>query len=169
MPANKYTTTWSIFEKFRSFLDNHDQVQGIFSGTEDMVDLEQLSPNEFPLVFYGMGQATLDQGSAALQVEIFVADQYLDDRETTPADSSYDDMLTAQGQTLLIARDIVAYFKNHEAYETGDRSFIARHDLDLPVILTPFTTKTKDHLQGWAMTVTINFDNDNDLCLVPLT
>ncbi len=159
-------TFFSIVEKLDSFLQAHEQVNGIFCGTDENVDLEEIDPKELPFVFYGFGQASFDEGTAAIDIELIVAEIVLELPD--PTNRKFE-VMTAQYQTLSILRDCISLLKNHDAFDSGNKGFMPRTDLTLPVNATPFTAKYKEHLVGWMATVTLTMDNENNLCLVPLS
>lgn len=166
MEANKYTTPKTIIQELYVFANGHDQLNHVFTGTDTEVDLDTLEPTQCPFVFFGIGQATFDEGSTSVDIEIVVADVYLpQERDGVEDNTGNFEVVSTQVQTLTLLRDVLKYLKHNRAEEYGTGYLQA--DMALPVVCEPFTAKYKEHLTGWSATVTVEFDATNDLCIVP--
>ena len=69
-------------------------------------------------------------------------------------------------ETLLIIKDVIANFR--QAVQTKSWAD-QRTDIEMPINLTPFTSRFSNLLTGWAGTFNIVVNNENNLCIVPQT
>jgi hypothetical protein len=88
---------------------------------------------------------------------VIIADQIQED--LVDLDDTY-------SETLLIIKDVIANFR--QALQTKSWAD-QRTDIEMPISLTPFTSRFSNMLTGWAGTFNIVCQNQNDLCVVPQT
>ena len=69
-------------------------------------------------------------------------------------------------EILLIIKDVISNFR--QAVQTKSWAD-QRTDIEMPINLTPFTSRFSNLLTGWAGTFNIVVNNENNLCIVPQT
>lgn len=69
-------------------------------------------------------------------------------------------------ETLLIIKDVISNFRQAVQTESWADQ---RTDIEMPITLTPFTSRFANLLTGWAGTFNIVVNNENNLCIVPQT
>ena len=132
---------------FSDIATNHLQLQSFNSGSLDDLDIEKLDADKFPLLYITPQPA----------IDVVVADQIQEDM--TDIDDTY-------SETLLIIKDVIANFR--QAVQTKSWAD-QRTDIEMPINLTPFTSRFSNLLTGWAGTFNIVVNNENNLCIVPQT
>jgi len=142
---------------FSDIATNHLQIQSFNSGSLDDLDIEKLDADKFPLLYITPQPAIVDAHTLTYSFDVVVADQIQEDMA---------DINDAYSETLLILKDVIANFRQ----ATESESWVdQRTDLDLPINLTPFTSRFSNMLTGWAGTFSIVCQNQNNLCDVPQT
>ena len=69
-------------------------------------------------------------------------------------------------ETLQILHDVLNEFK-HSMYST---SWVGNEVvLETPITCEPFTAKFDNELTGWSADVSVDVNNPNSLCIVPVT
>lgn len=169
MQANEYRTLITFVKEFRSFIQAHEQIETLFLGFDDEIDLEALDPQQLPFVFLGLGDATFDQGSTSVSFEIVIADIYLSQSQEGPIDAKGYEAMTAQQNLLYLMNDIFSWMKNGIYTTSGATAFNLQNTLELPLTLQPFNAKYKDHLIGWMGTFSLEINDQHDLCLAPVS
>tara|TARA_R100001086_G_scaffold238846_1_gene163847 strand:- start:6860 stop:7153 length:294 start_codon:yes stop_codon:yes gene_type:complete len=69
-------------------------------------------------------------------------------------------------ETLQIMQDVINEFK-HAMYSTSwvDNEVV----LETPITVEPFTARFENELTGWVADISIEVNNTNNLCIVPIT
>ena len=137
---------------FSDIATNHLQLQSFNSGSLDDLDIEKLDADKFP-----PQPAIVDAHTLTYSFDVVVADQIQEDM--TDIDDTY-------SETLLIIKDVIANFR--QAVQTKSWAD-QRTDIEMPINLTPFTSRFSNLLTGWAGTFNIVVNNENNLCIVPQT
>ena len=154
MTPNKPTNAYEIIEGLRTFASNHKQIQAFDVGPMDEADVAKLSAAGHPLMYVTLLDALMDEGTAEISLEILIGTLQPPDLESR---------VNVQSNMLYIMKDIIAFLKHHDY----DDSFVPRVTLDLPVTAEAFVYKLDNLLVGFTSIVRLQFDNTNDLCLVP--
>jgi hypothetical protein len=100
---------------------------------------------------------SVDAQTMTYSFTVIIADQIQEDM--TGIDDAY-------SETLLILKDVIANFRQAMRTESwADQTT----DLQMPIALSPFTSRFSNMLTGWAGTFNIVCQNQNNLCNVPQT
>jgi len=142
---------------FSDIATNHLQLQSFNSGSLNDLDIEKLDADKFPLLYITPQPATVDAQTLTYSFDVVVADQIQEDM--TDIDDTY-------SETLLIIKDVISNFR--QAIQTESWAD-QRTDIEMPITLTPFTSRFANLLTGWAGTFNIVVNNENNLCIVPQT
>ena len=142
---------------FSDIATNHLQIQSFNSGSLNDLDIEKLDADKFPLLYIPPQPAIVDAQTLTYSFDVVVADQIQEDM--TDIDDTY-------SETLLIIKDVIANFR--QAVQTKSWAD-QRTDIEMPINLTPFTSRFSNLLTGWAGTFNIVVNNENNLCDVPQT
>lgn len=164
----------NIVDTFRTIAEKHFQLQSFHSGQLDNVDIEKLDTNRFPLLYAEPQPATVDIGTLTYTFDIIVADRIIENKKDLDTgtiannfQSIYSDAVDdAYSNTLQIMKDVISEFRQ----STQSTSWAdGRTDIVLPITLTPFTARFSNMLTGFSGTFSIVVNNDNNLCVVPIT
>ena len=142
---------------FSEIATNHLQIQSFNSGSLNDLDIEKLDADKFPLLYITPQPAIVDAQTLTYTFDVVVADQIQEDM--TDIDDTY-------SETLLIIKDVISNFRQATQTESWADQ---RTDIDLPLNLTPFTSRFANLLTGWGGTFNIVVNNENNLCAVPQT
>ena len=142
---------------FSQIATNHLQIQSINSGSLNDLDIEKLDADKFPLLYITPQPAIVDAQTLTYTFDVVVADQIQEDM--TDIDDTY-------SETLLIIKDVISNFRQATQTESWADQ---RTDIEMPINLTPFTSRFANLLTGWAGTFNIVVNNENNLCIVPQT
>lgn len=142
---------------FSDIATNHLQLQSFNSGSLNDLDIEKLDADKFPLLYITPKPATVDAQTLMYSFDVVVADQIQEDM--ADIDDTY-------SETLLIIKDVISNFRQAVQTESWADQ---RTDIEMPITLTPFTSRFANLLTGWAGTFNIVVNNENNLCIVPQT
>tara|TARA_R110001599_G_scaffold225549_4_gene424686 strand:- start:755 stop:1252 length:498 start_codon:yes stop_codon:yes gene_type:complete len=142
---------------FSEIATNHLQIQSFNSGSLNDLDIEKLDADKFPLLYITPQPAIVDAQTLTYTFDVVVADQIQEDM--TDIDDTY-------SETLLIIKDVISNFRQATQTESWADQ---RTDIEMPINLTPFTSRFANLLTGWAGTFNIVVNNENNLCIVPQT
>ena len=140
---------------FSDIATNHLQLQSFNSGSLNDLDIEKLDADKFPLLYITPKPATVDAQTLMYSFDVVVADQIQEDM--ADIDDTY-------SETLLIIKDVISNFRQAVQTESWADQ---RTDIEMPITLTPFTSRFANLLTGWAGTFNIVVNNENNLCIVP--
>jgi len=149
-----------IVDLFESIVTKHYQLQAFQSGEISEIDPNKLDQQDFPLLFLQPNTATIDERTLTYSFDIYILTQVLDDG--TGINDSY-------SQTLLLKKDVVSEFRQI----LSSSSFVADADkheyiIELPISCDPFTERFANLLTGWTSTISIEVNNENNLCIAPI-
>ena len=142
---------------FSEIATNHLQIQSFNSGSLNDLDIEKLDADKFPLLYITPQPAIVDAQTLTYTFDVVVADQIQEDM--TDIDDTY-------SETLLIIKAVISNFRQATQTESWADQ---RTDIEMPINLTPFTSRFANLLTGWAGTFNIVVNNENNLCIVPQT
>ena len=154
MSANVKTNLYQLIEGFRTFATDHEQINHFGVGPVDDADVAKLSADDHPIMYITPGGVTLDEGTIIMDIDIIIG---------TMQPPSNEERMQVLSNMLYIMKDTVAWLKHHLA----ENEFRGRITLELPVTCEPFTTKLDNLLVGYTSIVSLEWNNENDLCLVP--
>lgn len=158
----------NLVNAFSDITTNHYQLQKFLSGELSEIDPEKLDQTQFPMMFLQPNIATVDVRTMTYSVDIFILTLIQDDG--TGIDDSY-------SETLLILKDVIAEFRQIMSSSSffANTSVDARRNdknqyiIQFPISCDPFTERFSNLLTGWSATISIQVNNENDLCNAPIS
>jgi hypothetical protein len=146
-----------MIDTFETIATNHHEINSFNSGSLNDVDIEKMDLSKFSLMYVEPEPVSVDAQTMTYSFTVIIADQIQEDM--TGIDDAY-------SETLLILKDVIANFRQAMRTESwADQTT----DLQMPIALSPFTSRFSNMLTGWAGTFNIVCQNQNNLCNVPQT
>ena len=163
-----------VIEVFETIALNHYNIQTFHSGMMDEVDINKLGLQDYIILYAEPGSATIDTGVMTYNFTLYVLDMINEEvDEETVVSSTISGRKNRQRQgrvdtyseNLQILQDVINEFKQN-LYST---SWIADEIvLETPINAEPFTARFNNLLTGWSATLSIQVNNTNNLCIVPI-
>tara|TARA_R110002020_G_scaffold41198_2_gene121497 strand:+ start:1261 stop:1770 length:510 start_codon:yes stop_codon:yes gene_type:complete len=151
--------------------EKHYEIYSFHSGMLDEVDINKLGADDYVILYAEPGVVTMNQGVMTYSFTLYVMDMVNDEIGDKP---NNDDIHTKQrvgrvdaySETLQILHDVINEFRQ-SLYSTSwvDNEVV----LQLPVNAEPFTARFNNLLTGWSSTINVDVNNQNNLCIVPIT
>ena len=146
--------------------EKHFEINSFHSGGMSEVDINKLGATDYVILYAEPGAATINTGVMTYSFTIYVMDLTNDQ---ILGDSHNNERITrtdTYSETLQIMQDVINEFK-HAMYSTSwvDNEVV----LETPITVEPFTARFENELTGWAADITIEVNNTNNLCIVPIT
>jgi hypothetical protein len=146
-----------MIDTFETIATKHHEINSFNSGSLNDVDIEKMDLSKFSLMYVEPEPVSVDAQTMTYSFTVIIADQIQEDM--TGIDDAY-------SETLLILKDVIANFRQAMRTESwADQTT----DLQMPIALSPFTSRFSNMLTGWAGTFNIVCQNQNNLCNVPQT
>ena len=144
--------------------DKHYEIKSFHSGFMDEVDINKLGATDYIILYAEPGQAVVDKGVLTYSFTIYVLDMINEELGDAPNKERLGRVDTLS-ENLQILQDVINEF-HHSLYSTSwvDDEVV----LDLPITCEPFTARFNNLLTGWSATLSLQVDNPNSLCLVPI-
>jgi hypothetical protein len=163
------------FRKAVGFLetiaDKHYMINSFHSGFMDEVDINKLGATDYVILYAEPGTATVDKGVMTYTFTIYLLDminESEDKFQTAGGEPNTERLgrLDTLSENLQILQDVINEF-HKSLYSTSwvDGEVI----LDLPISCEPFTARFDNLLTGWSATISMQVNNKNNLCIVPIT
>ena len=146
-----------VIETFENIATNHLMIQSFNSGSLNDVDIEKMDLSKFPLLYVTPQPVVVNAQTLTYSFEVIVATQIREDMT---------DLNDAYSETLLLLKDVIANFR--QCLQTGSYADQTT-DIEMPITLSPFTSRFANMLTGWGGVFNIVCQNENDLCSVPQT
>lgn len=146
-----------MIETFKTIATNHNEIHSFNSGSLNDVDIEKMDLSNFPIMYIEPEPVSVDAQTLTYSFTVIIADQIQEDM--TGIDDAY-------SETLLTLKDVIANFRQATQTESWADQ---RTSLEMPISLSPFTSRFSNMLTGWAGTFNIVCQNQNNLCNVPQT
>ena len=146
-----------MIDTFETIATKHHEIHSFNSGSLSDVDLEKYDLSNFPLMYVEPEPVSVDAQTLTYSFTVIIADQIQEDM--TGLNDAYSEML-------LILKDVIANFRQATQTESWADQ---RTSLEMPISLSPFTSRFSNMLTGWAGTFNIVCQNQNNLCDVPQT
>ena len=145
--------------------DKHYEINSFHSGLLDEVDINKLGATDYVILYAEPGDATIDTGVMTYSFTIYVMDLINDQVLGDSPNNQRTTRVDAYSETLQILHDVLNEFK-HAMYSTSwvDNEIV----LDTPISCEPFTAKFDNELTGWSADVSVQVNNPNSLCIVPV-
>ena len=140
-------------------------INSFHSGLLDEVDINKLGATDYVILYAEPGDATIDTGVMTYSFTIYVMDLINDQVLGDSPNNQRTTRVDAYSETLQILHDVLNEFK-HAMYSTSwvDDEIV----LDTPISCEPFTAKFDNELTGWSADVSVQVNNPNSLCIVPV-
>ena len=145
--------------------DKHYMINSFHSGFLDEVDINKLGATDYVILYAEPGTATVDKGVMTYSFNIYILDMINDEVGDAPNNERLG-RTDALSENLQILQDVINEF-HRSLYSTSwvDGEVV----LELPISCEPFTARFDNQLTGWTATLSMQVDNKNNLCIVPVT
>ena len=144
--------------------DKHYEIKSFHSGFMDEVDINKLGATDYIILYAEPGQAVIDKGVLTYSFTIYVLDMINEELGDAPNKERLGRIDTLS-ENLSILQDVINEF-HHSLYSTSwvDDEVV----LELPITAEPFTARFNNLLTGWSATISMEVNNPNNLCIVPV-
>ena len=145
--------------------DKHYMINSFHSGFIDEVDINKLGATDYVILYAEPGTATVDKGVMTYNFTIYVLDMINDEVGDAPNNQRLG-RLDTLSENLQILQDVINEF-HKSLYSTSwvDDEVV----LELPISCEPFTARFDNLLTGWSASISMQVNNKNNLCIVPIT
>ena len=145
--------------------EKHYMINSFHSGFLDEVDINKLGATDYVILYAEPGAATVDKGIMTYTFTIYVLDMINDEVGDAPNKERLG-RLDTLSENLQILQDVINEF-HQNLYSTSwvDDEVI----LDLPISCEPFTARFDNLLSGWSASISMQVNNKNNLCIVPIS
>ena len=145
--------------------DKHYMINSFHSGFLDEVDINKLGATDYVILYAEPGTATEDKGVMTYTFTIYVLDMINDEVGDAPNNERLG-RLDTLSENLQILQDVINEF-HQNLYSTSwvDDEVV----LDLPISCEPFTARFDNLLSGWSASISMQVNNKNNLCIVPIS
>ena len=145
--------------------DKHYMINSFHSGFLDEVDINKLGATDYVILYAEPGTATVDKGVMTYTFTIYVLDMINDEVGDAPNNERLGRLDTIS-ENLQILQDVINEF-HQNLYSTSwvDDEVV----LDLPISCEPFTARFDNLLSGWSASISMQVNNKNNLCIVPIS
>ena len=145
--------------------DKHYMINSFHSGFMDEVDINKLGATDYVILYAEPGTATVDKGVMTYNFTIYVLDMINDEVGDAPNNERLG-RLDTLSENLQILQDVINEF-HKSLYSTSwvDDEVV----LELPISCEPFTARFDYLLTGWSASISMQVNNKNNLCIVPIT
>jgi hypothetical protein len=166
---------------FSHIAEKHWQINHFHCGQLDEVDIRKIAGTDYVILYVEPGNAVIDTGYMTYSFNVYVLDKINESLGPTAsgttgaANTASDGVLfehprqgriNAYSENLLILKDVIAEFKqNLYSKSWVDDEVI----LELPITAEPFTARFNNLLTGWVATLTFQVNNENNLCIAPIS
>ena len=139
-------------------------INSFHSGFLDEVDINKLGATDYVILYAEPGTAVIDKGVLTYNFTIYVLDMINDEVGDAPNKERLG-RLDTLSENLQIMQDVINEFQ-HSLYSTSwvDGEVL----LNLPINAEPFTARFDNLLTGWSSTISMQVNNKNNLCIVPI-
>ena len=130
----------------------------------DEVDINKLGATDYVILYAEPGTATIDKGVMTYSFTIYVLDMINEEVGDAPNKERLGRVDTLS-ENLNILQDVISEF-HRSLYSTSwvDGEVL----LELPISAEPFTARFDNLLTGWSATLSMEVNNPNNLCIVPV-
>ena len=145
--------------------DKHYMINSFHSGFLDEVDINKLGATDYVILYAEPGTATVDKGVMTYTFTIYVLDMINDEVGDAPNNERLG-RLDTLSENLQILQDVINEF-HQNLYSTSwvDDEVV----LELPISCEPFTSRFDNLLTGWSASISMQVNNKNNLCIVPIS
>ena len=150
---------------FETIASKHLEINSFHSGFMDEVDINKLGATDYVILYAEPGNATINTGVLTYTFTIYVLDMINDAVGDAPNKERLG-RIDTYSENLSILQDVINEFKQN-LYSTSwvDDEVL----LTLPITAEPFTARFNNLLTGWSASISLEVNNPNNLCIVPIT
>ena len=155
----------NVLGYLETIAEKHFEINSFHSGFMDEVDINKLGATDYVILYAEPGTATIDKGVMTYSFTIYVLDIINEEVGDAPNKERLGRVDTLS-ENLNILQDVISEF-HRSLYSTSwvDGEVV----LDLPISAEPFTARFDNLLTGWSATISMEVNNPNNLCIVPVT
>ena len=155
----------NVLGYLETIAEKHFEINSFHSGFMDEVDINKLGATDYVILYAEPGTATIDRGVMTYSFTIYVLDMINEEVGDAPNKERLGRVDTLS-ENLNILQDVISEF-HRSLYSTSwvDGEVV----LDLPISAEPFTARFDNLLTGWSATISMEVNNPNNLCIVPVT
>ena len=169
----------NIVQTFDIIANKHLEINSFHSGFMDEVDINKLGATDYVILYAEPGSATIDTGTLVYTFTIYVLDMINDEVGSLKITNGTDKFTQRLGrvdtfsENLSILQDVINEFKQNLYYSDAQNeikgSWVDNEIiLQTPITAQPFTARFNNLLTGWSAQLSIQVNNTNSLCLVPI-
>ena len=154
----------NVLGYLETIAEKHYEINSFHSGFMDEVDINKLGATDYVILYAEPGTATIDKGVMTYSFTIYVLDMINEEVGDAPNKERLGRVDTLS-ENLNILQDVISEF-HRSLYSTSwvDGEVV----LDLPISAEPFTARFDNLLTGWSATISMEVNNPNNLCIVPV-
>ena len=154
----------NVLGYLETIAEKHYEINSFHSGFMDEVDINKLGATDYVILYAEPGTATIDKGVMTYSFTIYVLDMINDEIGDAPNKERLSRVDTLS-ENLNILQDVISEF-HRSLYSTSwvDGEVV----LELPISAEPFTARFDNLLTGWSATISMEVNNPNNLCIVPV-
>tara|TARA_R110002096_G_scaffold165991_2_gene334964 strand:+ start:1236 stop:1751 length:516 start_codon:yes stop_codon:yes gene_type:complete len=157
---------------FETIATNHYEINSFHSGFMDEVDINKLGATDYVILYAEPGSATINTGTLVYTFTIYVLDMINDELGDSPNNERLG-RLDTFSENLQILQDVINEFKQNLYYSDAQNeikgSWVDNEIiLQTPINLEPFTARFNNLLTGWSAQLSLQVNNTNNLCIVPI-
>jgi|TARA_R100000654_G_scaffold1062_4_gene4031 hypothetical protein len=154
----------NVLGYLETIAEKHYEINSFHSGFMDEVDINKLGATDYVILYAEPGTATIDKGVMTYSFTIYVLDMINDEIGDAPNKERLSRVDTLS-ENLNILQDVISEF-HRSLYSTSwvDGEVV----LELPISAEPFTARFNNLLTGWSATISMEVNNPNNLCIVPV-
>ena len=155
----------NVLGYLETIAEKHFEINSFHSGFMDEVDINKLGATDYVILYAEPGAATIDKGVMTYSFTIYVLDMINEEIGDAPNKERLGRIDTLS-ENLNILQDVISEF-HRSLYSTSwvDGEVV----LELPISAEPFTASFDNLLTGWSATISMEVNNPNNLCIVPVT
>jgi hypothetical protein len=155
----------NVLGYLETIAEKHLMINSFHSGFMDEVDINKLGATDYVILYAEPGTATIDKGVMTYSFTIYVLDMINEEVGDAPNKERLGRVDTLS-ENLNILQDVISEF-HRSLYSTSwvDGEVL----LELPISAEPFTARFDNLLTGWSATISMEVNNPNNLCIVPVT
>ena len=150
---------------FETIAEKHLQINSFHSGFMDEVDINKLGATDYVILYAEPGNASIDTGVLTYTFTIYVLDMINDEVGDAPNKERLG-RLDTFSENLNILQDVINEFKQNLNVKSWVDDQVV---LQTPINAEPFTARFNNLLTGWSASISIDVNNANNLCIVPVT
>ena len=173
-----------IVQMFETIANKHYMINSFHSGMLDEVDINKINTKDYVILYLEPQGVIIDTGVMTYSFTIYILDiinNNISDKEnaysmaegsTLQGFKQRKGRIDAYTDNLLILKDVINEWKQNGrnqswAQMAQDKTWKPAF-LETPINAEPFSARFDNLLTGWSATLSIQVDNENNLCDVPV-